>query len=197
MRIKFKNKNIMMAFVILGLILSSSLSITLAYLVDDTEEITNKFTVKPVRSEINEDLGTVAGDPEGEVAKKAYVENKGEVNCLVRVKVHISPSNMNDLISLDYNLEDWRKGSDDFYYYKNYVEPGLQTSPLFTHVTWKEQEDYSNFEEFDIILYQEAIQTRVMDSSGDSISAIDKEGTYSDDNARKLWEIYDQKTGEE
>ena len=196
MRIKFKNKNIIMAFVILGVILSSSLSVTLAYFVDNTEKITNKFTVKSVRSEISEDLGAVAGGPESEVAKKAYVENKGEVNCLVRVKVHISPSNMMEFISLDYNLEDWRKGSDDFYYYKNYVEPGKRTSPLFTHVTWKGNEDYSDFEEFDIILYQEAIQTRVVDSSGDSISAIE-EGKYSDDNAIKLWEIYDQKAGEE
>lgn len=195
MRIKFKNKNIIIAFVILGVILSSSLSVTLAYFVDNTEKITNKFTVKSVRSEISEDLGAVAGGPESEVAKKAYVENKGEVNCLVRVKVHISPSNMMEFISLDYNLKDWRKGSDDFYYYKNYVKPGEQTSPLFTHVTWG-KEDYSDFVEFDIILYQEAIQTRVMDSSGDSISAI-KEGEYSDDNAIKLWEIYDQKAGEE
>ena len=59
---------------------------------------------------------------------------------------------------------------------------------MFTNYEWTGKEDYSDFEEFDIVLYQEAIQVEAV-SDDEKVSF--KDNTYDADTAKKLWSIYD------
>lgn len=177
-------------FVTLAAVLTASVGVTWAMLRANTLPLDNTFTVKPVESEIKEEIGS-------DMTKKPYVLNTGEADCLVRVRVEVSPSDVEgSLIQLDYQegeeVGKWTKNEDGFYYYNGYVPKDEMTlSSLFTKAKWLGKDDYSDFVDFDIIIYQETVQTRANDAKGNSISAIDKQGNYDEDNAMAVWNIFD------
>ncbi|MGN0168749.1 MAG: hypothetical protein ACI4AB_11945 [Acetatifactor sp.] len=165
---------------------------TTAYFQEKTPALVNTFTVACVETEIEEKIDGMHKEPS--------VKNSGTAECLVRMQVTVSPDDSeNRLFSLDYQTGfeagQWILKGDGYYYYNGYVAPGESTQPLFTTVTWI-PEDYSSFEPFDIILYQEAVQVRAQNEGGDTISAVNEDGTYNAENAAAIWEIFDRETAD-
>ena len=89
--------------------------------------------------------GLIGITPGVEVTKIAEVKNSGESVVWVRVSVEkaiiraagveeTDPVNT-DLITLDFNEEEWEL-IDGFYYYKAPLAPGETTEPLFTKVAF-------------------------------------------------------------
>lgn len=191
-------------------VLLAGIAVTFALRTKQTDDLVNTFTVKPVKSEIEEEVDSAS------MKKAPKVKNTGDTECLVRVRVNISPSDAEgsaetNLFTLDYQTGTqegkWSKSEDGFYYYNGYLKPSnegadsLTVNPLFTHVNWNKKtkdgngnqvNDYSNWKDFDIIVYQETIQTRANDAQGNQISAIDSGNKYNAENAKKIWEIYDE-----
>lgn len=169
-------------------------SVTYAFFTGATENVVNKFSVGSVETEIIEEIV--------DLGKKPSVKNCGQSDCLVRMRVTISPNDTG--ITLDLPGSDWEKHGE-FYYYKGVLPAGGVTSPLFTTVTlpdsWYEQENpqkailEERFIPFEIGLYQEAVQARVYDENGAVVSAftVDEDGNkvFHAKNAEKIWASFD------
>lgn len=191
MKIKnlFKNRKIIITVAALIAVFGVSVGGTLAILSSVTDEVVNKFSVGTVDTELIEVIDGLS--------KKPSVKNIGKSDCLVRMRVTISPSEVLDAgMSLDLPGNKWVK-IGDYYYYEGIVEPGASTTDLFTTVTlpesWYGQDDNileSEFIPFDIALYQEAVQAVVYDENGTAISA-DNNGNYDKDKASDIWKAYD------
>lgn len=89
------------------------------------------------------------------VSKIVEVKNNGDNEAYVRVKVFISVEHedgivideeTSDLISIDFNHEDWSLIDDEYYYYNHRLKPGEITEALFTHVIFSKDmgNDYQN-----------------------------------------------------
>jgi len=191
MKIKnlFKNRKLVITVAALIAIFGVSVGGTLAFLSSVTDEVVNKFTVGTIDTKLNEVIDGLNKEPS--------VENVGKSDCLVRIRVTISPSEVLDAgMSLDLPGSNWVK-IGDYYYYEGIVAPNESTTDLFTTVTlpesWYDKDGNileSEFIPFDIGLYQEAVQAVVYDENGNSISA-DNNGNYDKDKAIKIWEAYD------
>jgi hypothetical protein len=84
--------------------------------------------------------------PGSEVSKVVWVTNTGKRDTWVRVSVEESITLVDGgegdlaLMSLDLNTEDWTE-LDGYYYYLSVLEPGQETEPLFTTVSFSEEMD--------------------------------------------------------
>lgn len=86
--------------------------------------------------------------PGTEVTKKVTVENTGDSECWVRIKVEkaiqLAEGNEGEpdaaLIELDIDKENWTE-QDGWYYYNNKLTPGENTLPLFTKAVFSEEMD--------------------------------------------------------
>lgn len=94
--------------------------------------------------------------PDEEVSKRVHVKNTGPNTAWVRIVLGIEVDKEDgtpydpSLISLNLNKTDWltKEGEEGVYYYKYKLEPGQQTKPLFTTVTFHKDmgNDYQNCE---------------------------------------------------
>ncbi len=184
----FSKKGMIVLCGVAFLALIGGIGSTVALMKDATGVLTNSFSAAQVETEIEEIL-------DGEMGKEPYVRNISEdAKCLVRMSVVITPDDAKIELS-DLAENGWYDGTDGFYYYDGYVNERERTSsPLFTGVVWKGADDYSDFEEFEIILYQEAVQVRAQDESGNTISAIDGDGSFNRANAERIWQVFDTGT---
>ena len=92
--------------------------------------------------------------------KEPYAVNTGNVDCYVRIKSLISDSRVADGITIDYNTEDYTYNNEDgYWYYKNAISPGQETTPLFTTVSVSTAADDIVLDGFDIYVYAESVQT--------------------------------------
>ena len=92
--------------------------------------------------------------------KEPYVLNSGNVDCYVRIKSAISDSRVADFLTIDYNTTDYTYDeTTGYWYYNDPIEPGEQTSSLFTTVTIAEDADDIILDGFDIYVYAESVQT--------------------------------------
>lgn len=180
---KFKSVSIMvLASIILVVLLVGA---TLAYFTDATERVENTFQLSSVETEILE----VISDME----KKPYVHNVGNADCIVRMRVNVSPANILDevivLEGLGGETDKWVLASDGFYYYQGYLQPGeITTEPLFTAVGFQTGKEIEDLEEFEIVLYQEAVQTRTMDQGLNAVV----NGAYDHSQAMLIWSMFDK-----
>lgn len=125
------------ALIAIVLIFCASVGGTIAYLVTNTQEVTNTFTPSDVEIKINEKK-----TDDGETKTSITIENvedaaKEDIPCYIRVKL---VSNMQDkdgnvLDSADVpeftlNTADWIKGDNGYYYYKHVVNVGASTNNL-------------------------------------------------------------------
>ena len=92
--------------------------------------------------------------------KEPYAVNTGNVDCYVRIKSVISDSRVADGVTINYNTEDYTYNSEDgYWYYKNAIAPGEETSKLFTTVSISGEADDKVLDGFDIYVYAESVQT--------------------------------------
>lgn len=130
-------KNVLLAAVIAMLLGTAAVGTSLAFLVDSTDVLTNKFLPSAVTGTIEEEFN------DGELVKKnVAIKNTGDIPAYVRVTV--VPNWVDDKGNVaaevkagDYTIDlndsgndDWFEGSDGFYYYSSPVEPGQTTAVL-------------------------------------------------------------------
>lgn len=136
-------------------------------------------------------------ESENVYVKNPRIVNKGESDAVVRVYVEVSNSTQKDNIKfldkegnpINPDREDWIYNEDDGYFYYQHILPtGATTSTLFDKV---EIIHVDKMEDFDIIVYSEAIQTVIYDENGQVVAtALDSDGNYNHTNAMKLWKEY-------
>lgn len=206
---KFKKLFKLKYILSVGLISVICVGITLSLFQSKTGTLTNTFSAGEVTTHIKEDTEVT----ETTIEKEPKVFNDGPNDCLVRVRVTISPSELEQLINTDndvyfyYSYEDnntietingfntinWKQAEDGFWYYQGILPVGQTTKPLFSGLDGliedkKIKDEYKDlFNNFQITIYQESVQAIVYDQDGDSISA------YEDfDNASQIWQLYDK-----
>ena len=87
--------------------------------------------------------------PGAEISKIVEVENIGESDAWIRVKVTkaialsegVTGEPDLSLVEIDFNTDDWTEGQDGYYYYNQPLEAGYITIPLFTTVTFDTEMD--------------------------------------------------------
>ena len=179
-----KSKKIIFALALGVAIMVTSTVGTLAYLKSNSGTVVNTFTVGSVETEIDENV-----DPSQNL-KEVRVVNTGKNDCLVRMRVVISPENSGIAIG-DYNSTKFTQ-EGDFWYYNGVLKAPTKneyyaTPYLFTNYTIpKEFKD-----NFTITVYQEAVQATVHLTNGKTISAYGENGSYNAENAAKIWQAYD------
>ena len=171
------------SLILIGMITMGS---TYAFYHQETEVLTNTFKVGKITTKIVEDF-----DANG--TKSPQVTNTDETDCIVRMRYDISPSNAPIEIG-PINQQYWEK-IDDFYYYKDVLKSNDTTKPLFENYTINTGNasqyinDYGT--QFQIILYQEAVQAEMVDNET-TIKALDESGNYVWANhAGEIWKCYD------
>lgn len=117
-------------------LLAVAVGSTIAFLVDNDGPIVNTFKPSKVPSEVVEDF-------KGNVKKEVKIKNKGNIDAYIRAAVVFTWQNEKGEVypetpvrgtdySITWTMDDWVKGSDGFYYYKNKVAPSGTTKVLFT-----------------------------------------------------------------
>lgn len=124
-----------------ALLLTFTVSGTIAWLVDSTEEVENVFTPAKVETKIEE---TFADGKKTGITVKNDVDNGSNIPVFVRVSVsgyYVKDGKIvepwNGAISI--NSSDWFQGSDGYYYYKKSIAPGVSTSNLLSNGITLEQ----------------------------------------------------------
>ena len=198
-----KNRKLKYGLVSLLAVVLIGGAVTLAYLSKSTEAATNNFAPGEVTTEIEENPEVVGST----IKKDPAVKNIGPSACIVRMRVTISPSSIaervnngeENQIKINYNTNVWTyNGADGFWYYQSilpFTEPNTSTPPLFTTITGITDQDgkpLKDFEDFQITLYQEAVQTEAT-IDGKPVKATDATGNYNSENAMKIWTEFDKK----
>lgn len=200
---KLNKKYIIIA---VALLLCLSTGLTLAFVSKPSNILTNMFHVSTIESIIEEPDPVVK---DGKIDKKPVVYNTGTGDALVRVRITVSPDSLwiahgTDCklnINIDENL--WKYNNDDgYYYYQGILKPDTNSehddpskgAVVFTEVTGATNEDgtwkLDDVDNFNIGIYQETIAATATSDEGTPIHA-EVDGQYNDDNAMKIWEIYD------
>lgn len=121
---------------VLSLILVLGLSVggTLAFLIADTEPITNTFTPGEVTTEIDEDFENKL------VKENVCIKNTGDVDVYIRATIVanwvdvsgniIAPAEENEDYTPFESEDGWVKHSDGYYYWTEPVAPGYSTGKL-------------------------------------------------------------------
>lgn len=113
------------------LILAIGIGGTVAFLVANTDPITNSFTPANVTCEVNEDFNA-----DNTVKTSATVQNTGNIPAYIRVAVVANTiddeNNVTGAARLDDKLasDKWTKLDDGYYYYNEVVAPDASTSNL-------------------------------------------------------------------
>lgn len=179
-----KSKKIIFALALGVAIMVTSTVGTLAYLKSNSGTVVNTFTVGSVETEIDENV-----DPSRNL-KEVRVVNTGKNDCLVRMRVVISPEKSGIVID-NYNSK-FEQKSDGFWYYKGILKTPTEneyyaTPYLFTNYTIPD-----GFKDnFTITVYQEAVQAMVHLTDGTTISAYNNDGSYNSSEAARIWQAYD------
>lgn len=191
---KIKLKIVLLIVLIIAVV---GIGTTYAYLTSSTNNLENTFTVGKIETEIEENPEIQGSN----IKKDPSVKNIGSNDCIIRMRVTVSPKVIADYLSqnngINYKTESWRyNNSDGFWYYLGIVSPGKATDPLFTEVNdlldadGKIKEEFKNVSDFEITLYQEAVQAVVWDADGNELSAMDSNNKFNHENALKVWSAY-------
>lgn len=116
-----------------ALLLTFTVSGTVAFLADNTAELTNTFTPVEVDTKIVEEV--TAGSKSSIKVENIQADNHIPVYVRVAVVGNWVDASGNIVApwKLDsYNSTDWTKGSDGFYYYKRVLNVGSRTENLLS-----------------------------------------------------------------
>ena len=147
---------------------------TYAYFKSSPAKKENTITIGSITTQIEEDVEI----DDQSIKKNPSVKNLGANDCYIRMRVLVSPESQANNLNFSYDNTNWKLEEDGFYYYNNPVKPKESTTPLFQEITIKNK---GALEDFEVNLYQEAIQTEAYDfTNNEKITGKDK-----------LWELYD------
>lgn len=132
--------------------------------------------------------------------KQPYVTNNGEVECLVRMRYTISPSQVVRVSGTDaaaWAPASTESGAGVWYYYSGVLQPGETTGePLFTTVALNDGFTDADLANVKINLDQEAVQASVtlakdVTVTVGGVKTTLAKGTVVTD-AAAIWALYDQ-----
>lgn len=191
------SKNIRMIGALLStaFVMISSLGVTTAYYKAESNAVENQFSVGNVTTELVE---AFYQETDTEFVKTPMVTNTGADACLVRIRMNVTPEDVQsrkvldeqgNATELDYLViggwsSKWTLKGDGYYYYNEVLQPGESTEALFKTVTVNYDEVQNPWVDFDIILYQEAVQAEVVEN-GVTISGNTEEGRTA------IWGLYE------
>lgn len=143
---------------------------------ENTIKITEDFPSGIIPSSPNDEYLPDENDPDAPVEmpsdeislrKKVNVENTGPTPVAVRVNVTFSTADMKKVSELDINTEDWEEREDGYYYYKQVLDVGASTNPLFNKVIFSSDATSAQLKDFSIYVYSESrdaqLDTEYMD----------------------------------
>lgn len=170
------SKKVLLISMIAVLLIGTGIATTLAYLSDSKEPLVNTVKLGNVTTKIEE---TFEKTSETTFRKEPVVKNIGENDCYVRVRVTVSPEEQLEIGGWD--QDNWiEKG--DYYYYNKSLKAHGETTPLFKTVSVKD-EYIDTIEEFEVTVYQEAVQATMNADDGTGTSDMDA-----------IWAAYDSGT---
>lgn len=159
---------------------------SLAYFFTQKDHDSN-YQLSKIQTEIDEEF---TKENETTYQKNPKIKNIGQSDCIVRVKIEISPSSAKEnltLIGLN-NNQNWNYNEKDgYYYYQGVLTPNKETESVFNQVVIANIE---KMDDFDIIVYNEAIQVSAYNDANEQISALDEYGHYNQESALVLWQYY-------
>ncbi len=181
-KLLMNRKNTIIAIAVTLAVMVIAIGTTMAFYQNQTATAVNTFAVGNVTTEIVEIFNKIS---DTEYQKEPRVTNTGENDCYIRMRVSVTPKEALDNLSIDFDTVNWtgKTGADgeEWYYYNNPVAPGESTTPLFTKVNVSYDEEEHPWIDFDIILYQEAVQSEVV-RNGDTLT-----------DSTAIWNLYDAK----
>lgn len=128
----------------LVLILGVSVTAAQAYFTTFTEARGSHTLELELRTEVHEDV-------EG-LEKRIEVENKGDLDCYVRVGIHAGSG-----FTLKCAGESpWREGTDGYWYYDTVLKAGERTSQLTADIKVPEEDAGMDPAEFNVVVVQES-----------------------------------------
>ena len=149
-------KRLIVILIIAAMLILASVSTALAYMLRDTGEVENDFISGIVSCEISEEF-------ENDVKSKITVENTGNVDAYIRVKLvtywvsgngNIAPKAPSE-INFTPGSGWVKSGSSDTYYYSVPVAPGVKIENLLgSSIILKEEDGYLQV----VDVFAEAIQ---------------------------------------
>ena len=184
-----KKSKITAALLMTVLVVAGSIGATLAYYSNETKVLSNQFTVANIDTDIVEEFKEIS---ETEYTKLVTVKNTGNAPCLVRVRVEVTPSSEEANIKIDDKTvadwkvklgDDWKYKEDGFFYYTKALPEGVSTASLVNKVNII---DTDKMNDFDIIVYQEAVQTAVYK---DSVKGLNQDIIFGDGKTDDVAEI--------
>uniref|UniRef100_UPI004055D7BA hypothetical protein n=1 Tax=Acetatifactor sp. TaxID=1872090 RepID=UPI004055D7BA len=196
-RVYIPNKiRIIGALFSIALVITTSIGVTAAYYKAESNVVENQFSVGNVTTELVEEFYQKT---DTEFVKTPMVTNTGADSCLVRVRMNVTPESLLEQKVLDAQgnetnqnylviegwSENWTFKNDGYYYYNKVLQPGESTDALFTTVHVNYDEAQNPWVDFDIILYQEAVQSEVVEN-GQTISGTTAEGRTA------IWGLYER-----
>lgn len=118
----------------LALVLTLTAGGTLAYLVANTDAVTNTFTPANTGIEIPEEF-------DGQVKNNVKVKNTGDIDVYVRAMIVVTWQKNGEVYATapvagtDYTISigsntGWTKGADGYYYYTSALKPNVSTGNL-------------------------------------------------------------------
>lgn len=147
----------------------------------------SSYQLSKIQTQIDEEFKRESGNI---YKKNPKIKNIGENDCVVRVRIVITPSSAEQNLTLDglYGNEKWAYNkSDGYYYYQGVLATNQVTESIFEKVIIA---DVEKMADFDIIVYNEAIQVNAYNDAGEKLSALDDNNQYNQQNALKLWQYY-------
>lgn len=179
-------KNISIVVAIIAVVVGvMAISRSLAYFTSEKNHESN-YEVAVIDTHIEEEFEKVTED---EYIKTPRILNQGKSDAIVRARVEVSNSTQKNNIEFidEDEISNWIYNEDDgYYYYQDVLPVDKETDTLFDKVKIK---DTNIMEDFEIIVYSEAIQTVAYDDNGNEISAL-VDGEYNQGAAMKLWKYY-------
>lgn len=136
---KYRNQNtaskksmtlLVSTILIVGMVVAG----TLAYLTTDSGPLQNVFNPSKVTTKVVETL-------DGEIKKDVKIQNTGDIDAWIRATVVVTWQDKDGNLyagtpvagtdyEIQYNTEDWFRGTDGFYYWKAPVAPNEMTGVL-------------------------------------------------------------------
>lgn len=165
---RMKKKSLLL---VAGIVLMLTIAIggTIAYLVANTESITNTFEPGKVPITIGENTF------DGKTKSSVYVVNNGNVLAYIRAKIIVTWKDVQGNVSgtpvksSDYAMiigDDWDRGTDGFYYYKYRVGAGDPTTNLINSCTKAAGANQPAGYDLSVEIIAESIQAEGMGATG-------------------------------
>lgn len=139
---KHISKRLILVILSAVILIVSLVGVTVAFIIDKTDPITNTFKPSQVSCQVIEE-SWVNGST---VKEDVKILNSGDTDAYVRTAIVVNWQNedgeilgiapvLGDDYTIDINDQDWIQGSDGYYYHRSIIESGTNSSVLIENCT--------------------------------------------------------------